>query len=345
MYSPINYMKNFFLPDYLTNSEKTQKNKGSKGKSKSLNSKKLILSRNNNISDKNLILKTKTNNNNIPYKKIISAYNPFSSDSTSLTQRKKKDDTLNQDTLYKYISSKLKENNHKNLNHIKNNNNSKLYSTKLDFSISQIKSVNKTKKEEKNKFNKYKGMNKANKTSINYYKKILNFPLSPANKNVKLLKLNDLNIHDAASSFNYINKEKDEFNHQRILSSQNLFKNKISNNSDNNRNNTNENKINSFIYNNTNNINLNVNIINKGIILNSFTNGNENNNNYKSLLGFSKNKNLSYRNANKHNKEIFNLSSLRNLSLNKENKFFPEEIHFKAVKYMQEIKLFDENYT
>lgn len=345
MYSPINYMKNNFLPDYGTNSGKTRKNKSSKGKSNSLNQKKLILSRNDNISNKNLILKTKTNNNNISYKKIIPTNNQFSFENISLTQQKKKDDTFNQDSLYKYISSKIKENNQKNLNHRKNNNsNSKLYSTKLDFSMSQIKSINKQKKEEKNKFNKYKGINKANKTSKNYYKKILNFPLSPGNKKVKLLKINDLDIHEVASSFNYLDKEKDDYYHKRILSSQNFIKNKISNISENN-NNINDNKINSFIYQNTNNINFNVNIINKGIILNNITNNNENNDNYNSLLSFKKTKTLTHRNAKKHNNEIFNLSSFRNISINKENNLFPEEIHFKAVKYMQEIKNFDESKT
>ena len=86
-----------------------------------------------------------------------------------------------------------------------------------------------------------------------------------------------------------------------------------------------------------------MNIINKGIILNSFTNSNENNN-YNSLLDFNKTNNLTQRSVNKHTKAIFNLSYFRNLSNNKENKFVPEEIHFKSVKYMQEIKTFDEGY-
>ena len=53
MYSPINYIKNNFLLDYDTNIDKTHKNKSSKGKSNSLNQKKLILSRNDNILNKN----------------------------------------------------------------------------------------------------------------------------------------------------------------------------------------------------------------------------------------------------------------------------------------------------
>ena len=40
MYSPINYNKNYILPDYLISSSKSQKNNASKMKSTSLNSKK-----------------------------------------------------------------------------------------------------------------------------------------------------------------------------------------------------------------------------------------------------------------------------------------------------------------
>ena len=82
---------------------------------------------------------------------------------------------------------------------------------KIESKIEDIKEDQKEEStEEKNKFNKYKGINKANKTSKNYYKKILNFPVSPGNKKVKLLKINDLDIHEVASSFNYLDKEKDE---------------------------------------------------------------------------------------------------------------------------------------
>ena len=340
MYSPINYMKNYFLPDYISSNDKTPKGKVTKNKSNSLNSKKLILSRNNNISKKNLILKTKTNNNS--EKQINLLNNQFSFESVSLTRQKIKEDTFNSDSLYKYLSSKIKENNSKNLNHRKKNdikNNSEFSSTKIDFNISQIKSMNKVNKGEKNKFNKYKGVNKANKTSQNYYKKILNFPLSPGNKNVKVLKLNNLNMNEVASSFHILNNDKEDLNYKRILSSQNLFNDKQQNNSDSN------NKINSFICHNTNNINLNVNIINKGIILNSYNDSSGDINNNKSSFGLNKKNNLTHRNVNKHNKEIYNLSSYRNISINKENNCIPEEIHFKAVKYMQEIKYFDGNYT
>jgi len=336
-------MKNYFLPEYLTKSEKAPKIKSSKTKSNSLNSKKLILSRNSNIPNNNLILKTKTNNNNITYKQILSINNQLSPDSKSLNHLREKDDTVDHTSLYRYLESKIKENNiHLNQRKNKNNNNSKLYSTKLDFSMNNIISISKPKKDEKNKFNKYKGINKANKTSKNYYKKILNLPLSPGNKHVKLLKLNNINnidnldIHEVANSFNYINKEKNDLNYKRLLSSHNLIKNKRTENN---------NKINSFIYNNTNNINLNVNIINKGIILNSFNNNNfyENKNNNSSMYY---NNILTHQNKNKHNKEIITISSYNNKkTINKENINTPEEIHFQSVKYMQEILNVDRNYT
>jgi hypothetical protein len=213
-----------------------------------------------------------------------------------------------------------------------NNNNSKLYTTKLDFSMSYIKSLNKQNNEEKNKFNKYKGINKANK---NYYRKILNFPLSPGNKNMKVIKLNNLNIHEVANSFNFINKEKDDIINKRILSSHNLFKSKV---------NEKANKVKSFIYNNTNNINLNVNIINKEIFLNNFNSMEESRNGNSLLLYNNKyfpktNKNIN----NKKNKKNYCFNN-QNIINNKKNIFTPEEIHFQAVKYMQKIKIAGNNY-
>ena len=354
MYSPINYMKNYFFPDFITNSVKTPKGKMPKEKANSLKSKKIILSRNDNIPNKNLIIKTKTNNNNISYKQIISTNNQFSSENTSLSHKNKQDDILNNkpDSLYKFLSPKIRENSHKNLNqrkinHNNNNNinnNSKISSTKLDFSMSQINNTNIQIKEKKINFNKFKGINKVNKTSKNYYKKILNFPLSP-NNNVKLLKINNTNnLHEVATSFNYKNQEKDDFYYKRILSSKKLFNNKLSNNSENKNNNAYDNKINSFICHNTNNINLNVNIINKGIILNSFSN-NDNNNTFNNLLSFNKLNNSTNRNPRGHSKGTMTLTTFKDISINKENNQIPEEIHFKAVKYMQKIKNFDENYT
>ena len=349
MHSPINYMKNYFLPDFITNSVKSPKSKKSKEKSNSLKSKKIVLSRNDFISNKNLIIKTKTNNN-IDYKQI----NQFSSENIiSLNNKNKKDEIINDnpDSLYKFLSPKIKENNHKIINHRKINynnknfnDNSKISSTKLDFSMSQINNTNIQIKEKKINFNKFKGINKVNKTSKNYYKKILNFPLSP-NNNVKLLKINNTNnLHEVATSFNYKNKEKDDFYYKRILSSKKLFNNKLSNNSENKNNNAHDNKINSFICHNTNNINLNVNIINKGIILNSFSN-NDNNNTFNNLLSFNKLNNSTNRNPRGHSKGTMTLTTFKDISINKENNQIPEEIHFKAVKYMQKIKDFDENYT
>ena len=330
MYSPINYNKNYILPDYLISSSKSQKNNASKMKSTSLNSKKLILSRNENNSIKNLIMKTKTNNTNIykPMDNLDNLYNHFSDENKSLNNHKKKEKAISKESLFRFISSKMIENkNHLNRRQINNynNNNSKLYTTKLDFSMSYIKSLNKQNNEEKNKFNKYKGINKANK---NYYRKILNFPLSPGNKNMKVIKLNNLNIHEVANSFNFINKEKDDIINKRILSSHNLFKSKV---------NEKANKVKSFIYNNTNNINLNVNIINKEIILNNFNNTEESRkiNNNKHIPKTIINKNNNSKNSFSSNNQIIN---------NKENTFTYEEIHFQAVKYMQKIQNTNKNY-
>ena len=319
MHSPINYMKNYFLPDFITNSVKSPKSKKSKEKSNSLKSKKIVLSRNDFISNKNLIIKTKTNNN-IDYKQI----NQFSSENIiSLNNKNKKDEIINDnpDSLYKFLSPKIKENNHKIINHRKINynnknfnDNSKISSTKLDFSMSQINNTNNQIKEKKINFNKLKGVYKINKTSKNYYKKILNFPLSP-NNNVKLLKINNTNnLHEKASPFNYINKEKGDFHYKRILSSKKLFNNKLSNNSENK--NVYDNKINSFVCHNTNNINLNVNIINKGIILNSFSN-NDNNNSSNNILNFNKLNNSTNRNNRGHTKGTMTLANIKDISFNR----------------------------
>ena len=199
--------------------------------------------------------------------------------------------------------------------------------------MSQINNTNNQIKEKKINFNKLKGVYKINKTSKNYYKKILNFPLSP-NNNVKLLKINNTNnLHEKASPFNYINKEKGDFHYKRILSSKKLFNDKLSNNSENK--NVYDNKINSFVCHNTNNINLNVNIINKGIILNSFSNNDNNNNSSNNILSFNKLNNSTNRNNRGHTKGAMTLANLKDISFNKENNNnVPEEIHFKAVKYI-----------
>ena len=336
MYSPINYTKNCILPDYLINNSKSPKNKESKKKSNSLNSKKLILSRNENNSIKNFIMKTKTNNTNIykPIDNIDNLQYQMSYESKSLNHPQKKEKILNPDSLFRFISTKMKENkNHLNQRQNSNyNNNSKINSTKLDFSMSYIKSLNKQKNEEKNKFNKYKGTNIS--TNKNLYRKILHFPMSPGNKNMKIIKLNNLNMNEVANSFNNINKEKDDFINKRILSSRNLFKNKI---------NDKKNRINSFIYNNTNNINLNVNIINKEVILNNF-NSVDDSRNGKSLILYN-NKYFPKSNINSTSRKIKKNFSTNNQNIiNRKNIITPEEIHFQAVKYMQEIKIVDSNY-
>ena len=279
-------------------------------------------------------MKTKTNNTNIykPTDNIDNTQYQMSYENKSINHRQKKEKILNPDTLFNFISSKMKGNKN-NLNQRHNNNtNNKINSTKLDFNMSYIKKLNKQKNEEKNNFNKYNGTN--NSTNKNIYKKILNFPLSPGNKSMKVIKLNSLNMNEVANSFNNINKEKDIIN-KRILSSHNLLKNKT---------NDNKNKINSFIYNNTNNINLNVNIINKEIFLNNINSMDESRNGNSLLLYNNKyfpktNKNI---NTNKNKKTYF--SNNQNIINNKENIFTPEEIHFQAVIYMQKIKIVGSKY-
>ena len=335
MYSPINYMKHNIFSDYLISENKTSNHKGSKNKSNSLNIKKLILSRNQNISSKNLIL-AKTNNNN-SYKKLI-LKNQISSDNTSSNNinkkanqsSKKKTKNFNkQESLYNYLMSKIKEKS-KNISKINN------------LSNNNIKS--------KNKFNQYMTKDKT-QSNKNYYRKILNFPLSPQNhKNIKSLKLNkpnnlnNLNLHEISSCYNYLKnkKQKDEIiEYNKVLLGKNLYQNK-------------KNKINidnienSFIMHNTNNINLNFNIINKGIILNSFnsTIDKDNENNIKIKENYSyynKNNNIKHRNYiryNNFNNKIFNLSSYRSSSnvINDYNDILTaEEIHFKAVQNLHEI--------
>ena len=124
MYSPINYSKNYILPDYVINSNKSQKSKALKTKSNSLNSKKLILSRNENNYIKDFIMKTKTNNTNIykPTDNIDNTQYQMSYENKSINHRQKKEKILNPDTLFNFISSKMKGNkNNLNQRHNKNN--------------------------------------------------------------------------------------------------------------------------------------------------------------------------------------------------------------------------------
>ena len=125
MYSPINYSKNYILPEYVINSNKSQKNKAVKTKSNSLNSKKLILSRNENNYIKDFIMKTKTNNTNIykPTDNIDNTQYQMSYENKSINHHQKKEKILNPDTLFNFISSKMKGNkNNLNQRHINNTN-------------------------------------------------------------------------------------------------------------------------------------------------------------------------------------------------------------------------------
>ena len=345
----------------------------------SSNTKKLILSRNN-INNKNFF-KTKNNNS---YKKII-LNRQLSSDNSSpininnkqnntttsayknnvknnntrgqLLLSKRNENRINQENLYKYLISKINETNNLYSDNNYDNN-------KLDFSMNIL--INNSQIKDKNNFNK---INKNSKNNFNkkYYQKIFSFPLSPINKSLKSLKLNNIELNNNLNSLknlNSINKEKRNSS-GKIINSNNNNGIKIEN---------------SFIYNNTNNINLNVNIINKKIerdrdednislgkikmkntnVLNNSSvgkiiiNKNEQNkirnyenessifiNNYSigNLTNRVRNKAIKIKpiNYNINNNELFNLSSMININ-NREEKIYAEEIHFRAVKYMQEIK-------
>ena len=110
MYSPVNYSKNYILPDYVINSNKSQRNKTTKMKSNSLNSKKLILSRNENNYIKNFVMKTNNTNIYKPTDNIENIQYQMSYESKSLNYPQKNEKILNPDTLFKFISSKMKEN-------------------------------------------------------------------------------------------------------------------------------------------------------------------------------------------------------------------------------------------
>ena len=364
----------------LINSSKAKKKSSRKDINNSSNTKKLILSRNN-ISNKNLF-KTKNNNS---YKKII-LNRQLSSDNSSpininnkqiktttstyknnikndnsrgqLLLSKGNENRINHENLYKYLISKINETNNLYSDNNYDNNN------KLDFSMNIL--INNSQIKDKNNFNK---INQNSKNNINkkYYQKIFSYPLSPINKSLKSLKLNNIELNNNSNSLknlNIINKEKRNSS-SKIINSNNNNCIKIEN---------------SFIYNNTNNINLNVNIINKKIdkdrdednislgkikmkntnILNNSSVGkviiNKNDlnkirnyenessnfiNNYSigNLTKRVRNKAIKIKpiNYNINNNELFNLSSIININ-NSEEKIYAEEIHFKAVKYMQEIK-------
>ena len=385
MYSPVNKFKDKNLNSFNLINIKTSSKKGIKYDiNNSINGKKLILSRNN-FNNKNFLVKTKNNNS---YKKII-LNGQLSSDNTSPNHKqnntttniiktniknidskgqilnyKKIDKDYNNITLYKYLLSKINDNN--NLYNKFNFNNNK-----LDFNMNIL--INNHINNDENDFTGIKNNKNININNINenYYKKILNIPLSPINKNIKKIKLNNIDINEIPGLYKHISSS----NNEKII---NLNKNNniINNNFNKNQINNHIKIDNSFIYHNTNNINLNVNIINKKIIndkshqnnistgknifrdkdliYNSSTNDTKEQNkvihnhdeganliyNY-SLGNLTNNKKKAIKikpikyNFNKN--EIINLSS-DNSSINQKEKIFAEEIHFKAVKYIQEIK-------
>lgn len=401
MYSPVNNYKNKNINPYNLITNKSPKRQIIKDNlNNSMGTKKLILSRNN-FHNKNFILKTKNNNS---YKKFI-LNRQLSSDNSSpvhidkrqnntttninttnskninkkgqiLIYKKNDNNDINNDTLYKYLIAKINDNNHL---YNKNNN----FSNNLDFSMNIL--INNNQKNENNVNNNNLNKNNEKKNNKNYYQRVLNFPLSPINKSIKAIKLNNLNLNDfSSSSLKHINTNNKEIIDKRILSSKKNSINKDIKSKINEINN--QIKIeNSYIYHNTNNINLNVNIINKKIINNPNEKGStslsklniknqdlmhdsstkdifknkkkhnkiKSNENENSIYNYSIG-NLTSRvkhtaikikpiNYNVNNNDLFNLSSNFNV-INKDKNMCAEEIHFRAVKYIQEIKKIDKNF-
>ena len=375
MHSPENKGKIIHLFNLINN-----KTTGIKNEIKnSMNNRSLLLSRNN-LSNKKLLMKTKFNNT---YKKLIlnrqlSSENSstfltnskkINNTTTNLTNRKKsinnsrgqilinKTNKNKHESLYKYLISKINEN--KNLYNKKNN-----YNNKFDLSMNILINNNQfndgiTYYRQNNNLKDINSNTNENNNNIINFQKILRCPLSPRNKSLKCLKLNNINLDDLSGPYRNIIINKDKENLSNINIHNNSSKD-INNNI----------KIeNSFIYHNTNNINLNVNIINKKLIndilnqnnyfrkieyrnkknlVKNFSNNNirknnngnmniKNNMNIGNLTNRTKNKVIKIKNF-KHNINNNELFTYYTKSVNKEKNIYAEEIHFKAVKYIQEIK-------
>lgn len=335
----------------------------------SIKGKKLIISRNN-TTNKNILSQPKKSNsykkinqnehllpNNISpvHKKIIhnnttNSINKTQSKTSNSTAQifpyTKKQNSPNYSSLYKYLINKSSNNNilnNKSNYFIHNNNNI------LSFSLNLIQNLGKLD-------TKYMNINKLNNFNVNKFHKT-NFPLSPINKrNKTLLKFNNIGIEDFLS-FNKDNINVNNNNEKRVSSSKNEINNYI--------------KLeNSVVCQNANNINLNVNIFTKKGISeqNSILLKNQNSNLQNIVDSDDKNiKNIKENNKIKINisdnifKDSYHLCNLtsriqskpvvlKNIKnqacinqSKKDDRMFAEEIHFKAVKFMQEIKSFDNN--
>jgi len=427
MHSPSNKFDEQNMKSYYLIRNKIQKNKALKSQinnSKIMNKKKLIISRNN-ISEKNIFRKT---NNYDSYKEILmsrqlssnssptNADNKQNNTTTSIISNinnyynnknqnnsnangqiliSKKKEKKTHDSLYKYLIKKIKESNNENIFNKKNNNNSN-----LDFSIKLLKNENQNyiKKDDL----AYKKIN-----DKNIFRKLVNFPLSPINNSSKILKLNKFgdtsykNIKNLNAKSNKDILNNNNIQYKKILSSRtNNSKKNLIYKIDSHNHFQNENSI---IYKNTNNININLNIINK-VIKNNKEKNNDDYLNKKNLINkdlianyiktrlinISKEKNknklkfhnnssyflcdkgqknlnnISLNNSvfrinpfmskvannelfnssnNKDNNNIFEKSKLikindKSIKMNGKSNFknYPEEIHFRAIKYFQEIK-------
>jgi len=291
MHSPSNRFDEKNMKLYYLINHKIQENRALKSQinsNKLSNKKKLIISRNN-ISEKNIFRKVK---NYDSYKEILLSRQLSSNSSATNVDNKhnitttsinthlnkyynnkkpnksnanghilisKKKDKKNNDSLYKFLVKKIKGSNNENLYNIKSKNNSN-----LDFSIKLTKGDL-----------IYKKIN-----DKNLFRKLVNFPMSPINKSSKILKLNK--IED--TSYKNI-KNFNAMSNKDILNNSNVqYKRILSTRANNSRKNLiykidNHNhfqKENSIIYQNTNNININLNIINKNI-KNNKNNKNKNN--------------------------------------------------------------------
>ena len=421
MHSPSYRFDEKIMKPYSLISHKIQNNKVLKSKinkSKLANKKELKISRNN-ISEKNIFIKTK---NYGSYKEILLSrqlsYNssPTNADNrhnktttsiiTNINNNKnqnksyvngdklisKKNIKKNHDSLYKYLIKKIKDSNNENLYNKKNNSN-------LDFNIKLFNNENQ-------KYIIKDDLAFKKNNDKNLFRKLVNFPMSPINKSSKILKLNkigdtsykNIKIIDAMSNKNIFNNI--NLQYKRILSTRtNNSKKNLIYKKDNHNHFQNENSI---IYQNTNNININLNIINKDIKNNKKKNNSSLNkkhqinkdlitnyikarliniskeeNKNKSILhnnssyflcdkGFRKITNISFNNSvfrinpaisRVVNNELFNsfnnkgnniilekskvikkkdkpIKKIEKINFNNN----PEEIHFKAIEYFQEIK-------
>ena len=218
MYSPvINYREKKNIYNLISN-DNSKRKLIRDNLNNSAGIKKLVLSRN--IDNKNFLLKTKYNNS---YKKVIFNRQLSSDNSptdTNIRQnntttninltngkntnkkgqilifKKKGNNDFNNKTLYKYLIANDSHHLYNNKNNYSNNN-------KLDFTMNKL--INNNQKNENSAF-LYKNDDKIKSNNKNNFRKILNYPLSPISKGIKIIKLSNLYINDYSSSLTSIKK-------------------------------------------------------------------------------------------------------------------------------------------